>query len=115
MGCVCNQDISARFTSFYKLMTSFFSSSLVVTRSILDLTFPIIQLFQGPAKETADATHVIESLKSLICSKGNTVDIFHKKCFSDILELACKVRIEEYKRRTSKLERNYNNVPSQLF
>ena len=33
--------------------------------------------------------------------------------FSDILELACKVGIEECKPRTSKLQRNSNNVPSE--
>ena len=76
----CNQDTSAKATSFYKLMTSFdFLSSLVITRSILDLTLPVTQLLQGPAIDIADATHLIESLKSLICCKRNTVDTFHKK------------------------------------
>ena len=43
----------------------------------------------------------------------NTVDIFHKKCYSDIVELACKVGIEECKPRTSKLQRNRHNIPSE--
>ena len=91
MGHVCNQDTSAKATSFYKLMTSFdFLSSLVITGSILDLTLPVTQLLQGPAIDFADATHLIESLKSLICCKCNTVDTFHKKCYGDIIELACK-------------------------
>ena len=95
-------------------MTSFdFLSSLVMTRSILDLTLPITQLLQGPAIDIADATHLIESLKSLICCKRNTVDTFHKKCYSDIVEIACKVGIEECKPRTSKLQRNRNNIPSE--
>ena len=114
IGRVCNQDTSAKATSFYKLMTSFdFLSSLVITRSILDLTLLATQLFQGPAIDTADATHLIESLKSLICCKHNTVDTFHKKCYSDIVEIACKVGIEECKPRTSKLQRNRNNIPSE--
>ena len=114
MGSVCNQDASAKATSFYKLMTSFdFLSSLVITRSILDLTLPVTQLFQGPAIDIADATHLIESLKSLICCKRNTVDTFHKKYYSDIVELACKVGIEECKPRTSKLQRNCNNILSE--
>ena len=67
-------------------MASFdFLSSLVITRSVLDLTLPVTQLLQGPAIDTADATHLIKSLKSLISSKRNTVDTFHKKCYSDIL------------------------------
>ena len=91
MGRVCNEDTSAKATSFYKLMTFFdFLSSLVITRSILDLTLPVTQLLWGPAIGIADATHLIESLKSLICCKRNTVDTFHKKCYNDIVELACK-------------------------
>ena len=113
MGRVCNQDTSAKATSFYKLMTSFDFLSLVITSSTLDLTLPVTQLFQGPAINIADATHLIESLKSFICCKRNTVDTFHRKCHSDIVELACKVGIEECKPKTSKLQRNRNNIPSE--
>ena len=60
-------------------MTSFdFLSSFVVTRSILDLTLSVTHLLQGQAIDIADATHLIESLKSLIRCKRNTVDTFHK-------------------------------------
>ena len=39
---VCNQDIPAKAASFYKLMTFFdFLSSLVISRSIFDLTLPV--------------------------------------------------------------------------
>ena len=114
MGRVCYQDKSAKANSFYKLMTSFdFLSSLVITRSILDLTLPVTQLLEGPATDNADAIHLIESMKSLISWKRSTVDSFHKKCYSDIVELACKVGIEECKPRTSKLHGNRNNVPSE--
>ena len=86
MGSVCNQDISAKATSFYELMASFdFLSTLVITRSVLDLTLLVTQLLQGPAINIADATHLTESLKSLVCNKRNTVDTFHKKCYSDTL------------------------------
>ena len=114
MGCLCNQDTSTKATSFYKLMTSFyFLSSLVITRSILDLTLPVTQLLQDPAIDIADAAHLIESLKSLICCKRNTVGTSHENCYSDFLELACKVGIEECKPRISKLQRNRNNMPSE--
>ena len=113
MGRLCNLDTLAMVTSFYKLMASFdFVSSLVITRSVLDLTLRATRLLQGPAIDIADATHLTESLKSLISCKHNTVDTFHKKCYSDILELACKVDIEECKPRTSKLQRNLN-IPSE--
>ena len=70
MGHVCNQDTSARATLFYKLMTSFdFLSSLVINRSIPGLTIPVTQLLQGLAIDIADATHLIESLKTLTCCK----------------------------------------------
>ena len=58
MGRACNQDTAAKATSFYKLMTSFdFLSSLVITRSVLDLTLPVTQLLHDPAIDIADATH----------------------------------------------------------
>ena len=114
MGRVCNQDTSEKATSFYKLMASFdFLSSLVITRSVLDLTLPVTQLLQGPVINIADAIHLIESLKSFICFKRNTFDTFHKRCYSDILERACKVGIVESKPRASKLQRSHNNVPSE--
>ena len=81
--------------------------------SILDLNLHVTQSLKGPAIEIADATHVIESLKSLICCKRSTVDTFHEKCYSDILELACKVGIKEWKPRTSNLQSYRNNAPSE--
>ena len=91
IGCLCNQDTSAKATSFDKLMTSFdFLSSLVITRFtlvILDLNLLMTQLLQGPAIDIADATHLIEIRKSLICCKRNIVDTSHKKCYSDIVEI----------------------------
>ena len=95
MGRLCDQDTSAKVSSSYNIMPSFyFLSSLVTTRSILDITFPFTQLLQGPAIDIADATH----LRSLICCKRSTVDTFYKKCYSDIVERACKVS---------------NNIPSE--
>ena len=48
MRRACNQDASAKATLFYNLVTSFdLLSSLVITRSILDLILPVTQLLQG--------------------------------------------------------------------
>ena len=86
MGSVCNQDTSTKATSFYKLMASFdFLSTLFMSRSVLDLTLSVTQLLQGLAIGIAGATLLIKLLKSLICSKRNAMDTFHKKCYSDIL------------------------------
>ena len=38
---------------------------------------------------------------------------FHKKSYSDVLELVCKLGNKECKPRASKLQRNRNNVPSE--
>ena len=51
------------------------------------------------------------SLKSLICCKRSAVDTFPKKCYSDVIDFACNVGIEECKPGTSKLQRNRNNIP----
>ena len=55
-------------------------------------------MLQGPAIDFADAIHFIESLTSLIYCKVDTVDTFHKKCYSDIFELACKVVLKKANR-----------------
>ena len=96
MGRVCNQNTSRKATSFYKLMTLFdFLSSLAITRSILDLTVLVTQFMQGPEIDTANATHLTESLKSLICCKNKTVEPYYKMCYSDILELAHNIDIKK--------------------
>ena len=105
MGCVYDQDTSAKATSFYKLMISFdFLFSLVVTSWSNSLCH---QLLQGPAIDIA-----YESLKSLIYCKRILLIPFIKSV-TLIVELACKVGIEECKPRTSKLQKNYNNIPSE--
>ena len=102
-ACLCNQDTSSRTASFYKLMTSliFFLSWLSLGQLLINSSHHWV------------VARSIKSLKNLICCKRNTVDTFHKKCYSDIAEIACKVGIEECKPRTSKLQRNYNNIPSE--
>ena len=94
MEHACDQGTSEKATSLYKLMTLLdFLSSLVITMSIFDLTPSITHLLHSPAIDIADGTHLIESLKSLIYCKRNTVYTFHKKCYSNIIELAYKVGI----------------------
>ena len=103
MGGVCTKDTSAKTTSFYKLKNSFdFLSSLVIARSILHVALPVTQLPQSPTIDIA------ESLKILICCKRST---FHKKCYSDISELAWKIGIGDWRPRISKFQMNFNNVP----
>ena len=69
------------------------SITLVFTRSILDLTLPVTELLQGKEIDMADGSHLLDSLRSVILSKQNTVDEFHNNCYRIIFEMASKVRI----------------------
>ena len=61
----------------------------------------------------AHLSHLIDSLKSVIFSKWNTVDEFHNNCYRVILETASKVSINETKSRAATFQKNYNNVHSE--
>ena len=112
-GRVCNRETSTKASSFYKLIASFdFIATLVLTRSILDLTLPVTELLQGKEIDMTDTSHLLDSLKSVIFSKQNAVDKFHNICYRIILEIANKVSITETKPRTAAFQKNRNNVPS---
>ena len=113
-GRVYNRDTSTKASSFYKLIASFdFIATLVLTRSILDLTLAVTELLQGKEIDMVDAYHLLDSLKSVIFSKRNTVDDFHNNCYRIILEMANKVSINETKPPTAAFKKNRNNVPSE--
>ena len=61
----------------------------------------------------ADASHLLDFLKSAIFSKRNVVDEFHNNCYRISLEIASKVSISETKPRTAAFQKNRNNVPSE--
>ena len=83
---------------------------MVVTRSILDLTLPATVYKE---KKLNDASHLLDSLKSVTLSKQNTVDDFHNNCYRIILEIANKVSINETRPHTVAFQKNRNNVPSE--
>ena len=63
-GRVCNRDTSTKASSFYKLIVTFnFISTLVLTRSILELTLPVTELLQGKEIDMTDASRLLDSLK----------------------------------------------------
>ena len=96
------------------MLTSFdFISTLVLTRHVLDLTFPVTELLQGSTVDVADSSHLIESLQSLINSKRKNVNQFHNNCYESVLEVAKKVKVDEIKPRTAAIQRNRNNIPSE--
>ena len=91
MGPVCDQNTSAKATSFCKLMTFFgFLSSLVITRSIVDPTLPTTQLLQSHAIDNADATHLIESLKRPIVANAILLIAFIKNYTVIVLNLIAR-------------------------
>ena len=66
---VCNRETSTKASSFYNLIASFdFIATLALTRYILDLTLPVTALLQGKETNMADASHLLDSLKSVILS-----------------------------------------------
>ena len=90
-GRVCNRETSTKASSFYKLIASFeFIATLVLTRSILDLTLSVTELLQEKV----------------------IVNQFHNNCYRIIIEIANKVSITETKPRTAAFQKNRNNVPS---
>ena len=69
-GRVSNRETLTKASFFYKLIASFeFIATLVLTRSILDLTLPVTELLQGKETDITDASHLLDSLKSVIFSK----------------------------------------------
>ena len=113
-GRVCNRETSTKASSFYiSIASSDFIATLVLTRSILDLTLPVTELLQRKEIDMANVSHLLDSLKSVILSKRNTVDDFHNNCYRIIPEIANKVSINETKPRTAAFQKNRNNVPSE--
>ena len=67
-GRVYKRETSTKASSFYKLITSFdFTATLVLTKSILDLTLPVTELLQGKEINLFnDASQLLDSLKSVL-------------------------------------------------
>ena len=96
---------------------------MVLNRSILDLTLPVTELLQGKEIDMVDVSHLLDSMKSVILSKRNTVDEFHNNCHRIIREITIKVSINETKPRTAAFnetkprtaafQKNRNNVLSE--
>ena len=61
----------------------------------------------------AEASHLLDSVKSVIFSKRNTVDEFDNNCFRIILEMTNKVSINETKVRTSTFQKKIVTLLSQ--
>ena len=109
---ICNKETSTKASSFYKLIASFdFLATLVLARSIRDLTLPVTELLQGKEINMADASHLLDSLKIAILAKLYTIDDFHNNCYRIILEVANKIIINKTKPRTAAFQKNVTMSP----
>ena len=70
-------------------------------------------MLQGKRIDIADASHLLDSLKSVILSKGNNKDWLYINCHRIILETANKVIINENKPLTSIFLKNHESVSSE--
>ena len=61
----------------------------------------------------AEASHLLDSVKSVILSKRNTVDEFDNNCFRIIIEMANKVSINETKALTYTFQKKIVTLLSQ--
>ena len=77
-----------------------FIVALVITRHVLDITLPVIQLLQGKSIDIMDGTHLINSLKKELILIRNSVDTYHDIWYEEALQLASKIGVEESKSRT---------------
>ena len=109
---ICNKETSTKASSFYKLIASFdFLATLVLARSIRDLTLPVTELLQGKEINMADASHLLDSLKIAILAKLYTIDDFHNNCYRIILEVANKIIINKTKPRTAAFQLHVPSEP----
>ena len=69
-GGFCSKEASSKASTFYILISSFdFIATLVLTRSVLELTLPVTVLLEGKEIDMANASHLLDSLKSVMPSK----------------------------------------------
>ena len=80
---------------------------------LIDLTLPISELLQGKEIDMVGSFHLLNSLKSAILSKRNTVDEFHNNCYMIIYEISNKGSINKTKPHAATFQKHRNNVPSE--
>ena len=87
---------------FLDTISSFkFVISLVITRSVFDMTLGVTQLLQSRNNDIADGVHMIDSLKDLVTAWRNNIDTYHNKQYEEALLLAKSVDVLEAKPRTA--------------
>ena len=94
-----NYDTSRQAVGFFHQIANFeFLVTLVITRSLLDLTLPVTKLLQNKTIDVMDSLDLIQTLKNVLTQTRNDVDYYHDIWYKEALSLCEKVGIEEEKR-----------------
>ena len=105
-----NKETTSKASALLRLLHTFeFIVSLVVTRSVFDMTLPVTYLLQSSSLDVINGFHLIESVKSLFLTVRNSVQVYHDKWYTEAVALAREVNIEEGKRRTCKKQVHRDN------
>ena len=92
----CNKDTSVQASYFFTLVSTFqIVACLALTRRVLDMNLPVIQLLQSKSIDICGSLHLIEPLKALVITRRQDVDEFYSKWYKIILTLTEKVNIIE--------------------
>ncbi|XP_057291325.1 52 kDa repressor of the inhibitor of the protein kinase-like [Hydractinia symbiolongicarpus] len=107
-----NHDTSKQAVGFFHQIANFeFVVTLVITRSIFDVTLHVTQLLQNKSIDIMDSIDLIKTLQNVLRQTRNNVDHFHDLWYKETLSLCAKVGIEEEKKRTVGRQINRDNHP----
>ncbi|XP_057316859.1 52 kDa repressor of the inhibitor of the protein kinase-like [Hydractinia symbiolongicarpus] len=110
----CNIDTSSKALSLYKLITSFdFIITMVITRSVFDITLPVTQMLQSKSNDIFEGLHMIDALKSAAMATRNAVDAYREMWYEKAVSLAQKVCVTPTKPRTCGRQKNRSNIPAE--
>ena len=99
-------------SSFFDLITKFeFIAALVISHNILDRLLPVTLLLQVKSIDIMDGIHLTNTMKNDFTNFRNSIDSFHDAWYTEALDLAEKVEVEESKPRTVRRQTTRSNPP----
>jgi len=109
----CNEKTRTGGAHFFNLMGNFrFIVSLVFTKNLLDRCEPATRALQSSTMDILAAVETISSLCSVAQDLRKNADDIHTEWYQQSLDLASKCEIDEWKPRTSSIQKSRNNVPA---
>jgi hypothetical protein len=104
---------SGKAGNHFKALTNFeFIVSLVITRSVFDITLPVTQLLQSKSLDIYNGISMITALKNSLKAHLRSVESKHKEWYSIVLKLAERVNVVESKPRLCGRQVFRDNVQS---